>query len=988
MARQNLLLVDADLRSLRVLEVSLRKAGYSVAACADAKSALETLELSKPDLILSDTRLPGTDGFELAQKIRSTAEWSDIPFMFLSSDLSVESKVRGLEQGVEDYLTKPIYIKEIIARVNLVLQRRQRKGLEERGSGSGKTRFTGSLADMGIVDLLQTIDNGKKSGVLHLRSGSQSAAIYFRDGSIVDAELGSLRAERAIYRALVWNEGTFELDFRDVRREDVVGTSTQGVLMEGMRRLDEWGRLAEQLPRLDTVFEVNAEELLARLAEIPDEINAILRHFDGERTLIDVVDRCAQDDLETLSAVSKLYFEGLIVQAEPGSSSKKRTSQRTRPEGMSVPAEAQTALVPLPVEAAARAASMPPTGASDTPVPSSVVPLSEARLEQTTVIPPGDERGDADSAMVPGRLSPSIEPPDAWDEGAVAARGNDEIRPVRGLGSTWDYEASGSGVHNAPTTPGSAHAPMGLEGVRARKGKRWKPLRDSGTLRGVKAPVVGSSDDDRESSSPALDLDPAAALRARKKMRKRKRLSLASSPGLLSAFDPLNETISDADEEAEDDAEARPSSSDNGAMRAPASSAAAQVSDVVSTGAVNGAGAASVAPPIEDLTAQADSEPDSRDDDAVRVSRTHLVATGGYDLNAIPERARGGGDTWRALPVVQGPPDVPPAFDPMATVLEVAPPARSSAPQPHAAPEPPTPPSQAPREPEKPAREWRTPAANDEPPTRPIGRGSQAKPPGSAAPAAPSAAPPAVPAAARTSDTRSAAPRPPDVRTTPAARVPASLQELASRPPPPPIRHEPEALPSSSTRWVISAVVVAVALIVFAFVYRSVRPTARTQPEPMQVDPTSGQAQAAPDPNAQPTHAGATAEEPPPVDLDLTAQATSDAAALIAEGRALEQAGKRTQAMELYDRALAITPNDPALLSRMAFNHLNRGDNKSAEDFAARAAAVDPTSSEAWIVLGAARDGQGNRTGGREAYKSCVELGRGDYVEECRRMLR
>jgi len=462
-----------------VLEVSLRKAGYSVAACADAKSALETLELSKPDLILSDTRLPGTEGFELAQKIRSSSEWSDIPFMFLSSDLSVESKVRGLEQGVEDYLTKPIYIKEIIARVNLVLQRRQRRGLEERGGTSGKTRFTGSLADMGIVDLLQTIDNGKKSGVLHLRSGSQSAAIYFRDGSIVDAELGSLRAERAIYRALVWSEGTFELDFRDVRREDLVGTSTQGVLMEGMRRLDEWGRLAEQLPRLDTVFEVNADEQLARLAEIPDEINAILRHFDGEQTLIDIVDRCAQDDLETLSAVSKLYFEGLIVQAEPGSADKKRVSS-DRPQGAaSAPTEGQTALIPLPVEAAARAASMPPArkrAASRSAPPAG----EEAAHEQTTVIPPSDERApDPDTAMVPGRLSPSIEPPDEWSESSDKPT-SDDLRPPRGLGSTWDYQSEG--LHNAPTSPGQAHAPVALDGAKARKGKRWKPLRDCGTL--------------------------------------------------------------------------------------------------------------------------------------------------------------------------------------------------------------------------------------------------------------------------------------------------------------------------------------------------------------------------------------------------------------------------------------------------------------------------------------------------------------------------
>jgi Flp pilus assembly protein TadD len=72
----------------------------------------------------------------------------------------------------------------------------------------------------------------------------------------------------------------------------------------------------------------------------------------------------------------------------------------------------------------------------------------------------------------------------------------------------------------------------------------------------------------------------------------------------------------------------------------------------------------------------------------------------------------------------------------------------------------------------------------------------------------------------------------------------------------------------------------------------------------------------------------------------------------------------------------------------LAFNHLNRGDNARARDFAARAAALDARSSEAWIVLGAARDALGERTAAREAYKSCVELGHGDYVTECRRMVR
>lgn len=312
MAKQNLLIVDADQRSLKVLEVSLRKAGCSVTTCASAEEALETAELSKPDLILSDTRLPKMDGFEMVRRLRKVPELSDVPLMFLSSDTTVESKVQGLQLGVADYLTKPIYIKEIITRVQLELQRRQREGLERR-SIETKTRFSGSLADMGLVDLLQTIDISRKSGVLHLSQNSRRGGIHFVDGTIRHAHIGKIEGDSAVYRFLIWNEGEFDLEFRQTQvQKPTVTMSTQGLLMEGMRRVDEWGRLLEQLPPLDSIFEIATDELTERLAEIPDEVNALLRLFDGKRTLLDVVDERAGDDLEALTTITKLYFEGLI----------------------------------------------------------------------------------------------------------------------------------------------------------------------------------------------------------------------------------------------------------------------------------------------------------------------------------------------------------------------------------------------------------------------------------------------------------------------------------------------------------------------------------------------------------------------------------------------------------------------------------------------------------------------------------------------------
>jgi DNA-binding response OmpR family regulator len=313
LAKQQLLLVDADPRSVRVLEVSLKKAGYSVTTAGDGVDALSKIELSTPDLILSDTKLPGMDGYAFVRRLKERPEWAAIPVVFLTSQKSIEDKIRGLELGVEDYLTKPIFVRELIARVNLLLTKRTQEGIATRQSQTGRTKFQGSIQDMAVVDLLQTFEVSRKSGVLHVHNNAHSAKILFREGKIIDAQLGALRGEEAVYRTLIWNDGSFEVEFTIVKAEDIIEVSTQGILMEGMRRVDEWGRLLEQLPPLSTVFDVDHSQLLERLNEIPDELNGILKLFDGKRTLLDVVDGSPFEDLSTLSTITKLYFEGLLI---------------------------------------------------------------------------------------------------------------------------------------------------------------------------------------------------------------------------------------------------------------------------------------------------------------------------------------------------------------------------------------------------------------------------------------------------------------------------------------------------------------------------------------------------------------------------------------------------------------------------------------------------------------------------------------------------
>ncbi len=297
------------------MEVSLRKAGYNVACAEDGLTALEIVEEQGPDLVICDTHLPKLDGYGVARRLNERGE-GHIPIIFLAEQRSVEDKIRGLELGVDDYLAKPIFVRELLARVNVVLARRAHDAMAaHRASTSMKTRFAGSIHDMTVVDLLQTFEVSKKSGSITFKSDDRLGYVWFKNGKVVDAEVSTLRGEEAVYRLLVWSEADFEVDFAPVDREDVVETSTQVLIMEGMRRADDWGRLIEQLPPLTESFEVDHERLLDRLSEIPDELNGILRLLDGSRTLMDVIDESPFEDLSTLSTLSKLYFEELLVKS-------------------------------------------------------------------------------------------------------------------------------------------------------------------------------------------------------------------------------------------------------------------------------------------------------------------------------------------------------------------------------------------------------------------------------------------------------------------------------------------------------------------------------------------------------------------------------------------------------------------------------------------------------------------------------------------------
>jgi DNA-binding response OmpR family regulator len=117
----SILVVEDDPIIRQTVEYALKRAGFEVAALADGRLVLDVVERLSPDLILLDIMLPGVDGYRIAEEVRSADKETAI-IMVTALDTE-RDKVRGLDAGADDYITKPFSVEELLARVRANLRR-------------------------------------------------------------------------------------------------------------------------------------------------------------------------------------------------------------------------------------------------------------------------------------------------------------------------------------------------------------------------------------------------------------------------------------------------------------------------------------------------------------------------------------------------------------------------------------------------------------------------------------------------------------------------------------------------------------------------------------------------------------------------------------------------------------------------------------------------------------------------------------------------
>ena len=121
MDKKHILIVDDDPAILRLLSTNLKARGYEIFTATDGEESLEAVQKDFVDLIILDLMMPKVDGVEVCRRIR---EWSDVPIIILSARGDEGDKVKCLELGADDYLTKPFGIAELMARIKTAFRHR------------------------------------------------------------------------------------------------------------------------------------------------------------------------------------------------------------------------------------------------------------------------------------------------------------------------------------------------------------------------------------------------------------------------------------------------------------------------------------------------------------------------------------------------------------------------------------------------------------------------------------------------------------------------------------------------------------------------------------------------------------------------------------------------------------------------------------------------------------------------------------------------
>ena len=251
-ALRTALIADEDEGFRKLLALPLAAQGFRIFEAADGEEAWRLATENRPWIMLADLELPEIDGFEFCRRVRANSLLSHTPFVFISGSDKFKDRARAQQVGSDDFLSKQTPIRELLIRIQLLLNRYSNlSGTEGQQTGSAGGLLEGQLEVFGAPGVLQICNQSRLTGIFTARvrepdaSAEKVAVMGFREGEIINATVLDLSGTDAVYAFLGWQQGHFKFVPGDPGTGEPLAQSVEHLLLEGCRLLDESGRGTE-----------------------------------------------------------------------------------------------------------------------------------------------------------------------------------------------------------------------------------------------------------------------------------------------------------------------------------------------------------------------------------------------------------------------------------------------------------------------------------------------------------------------------------------------------------------------------------------------------------------------------------------------------------------------------------------------------------------------------------------------------------------------
>lgn len=275
--KYKILIADDDPSIVRKLGDIFLENDYIVVKVDNGKDALEKISSEFFHIAIIDIGMPDIDGLIICKEIRNKEDMKGIPIILISAGNHLGNRLNSYKAGADIFIKKPIIKEEIlIIAKNLIKQKYNIEIALSIFDG-----YAGKIQSFPVVDILQFIELGLKTGAIELKNKGKSAIVFFDNGTIIHAESGRLKGSNAIYHIISWQEGFFVFTPDGKPKEITVRETLSHLLMEGIRLIDE-----ERRDNIEVTELTNALLNIERKTEysekkITKKIEELVKHFSN-----------------------------------------------------------------------------------------------------------------------------------------------------------------------------------------------------------------------------------------------------------------------------------------------------------------------------------------------------------------------------------------------------------------------------------------------------------------------------------------------------------------------------------------------------------------------------------------------------------------------------------------------------------------------------------------------------------------------------------